>query len=207
MQNAALEALGMSEEWIYDAIEVSAAEFPQRIASLPEEGYVGVNVTIPHKSLALEVADEVSAATAAIGASNTLIFDQGSIRAENTDATGVLEATPESVRSGRTLVLGAGGVSRAAVWVLSGAGSEVSVWNRSPERADELVSTLRVDGPSPVSISADDAEGANFDLIINCTAVGMPGRDDDPFEVLPITREGISGSVVLDLVYSGIETR
>ncbi len=123
MQNAALEALGMSEEWIYDAIEVSAAEFPQRIASLPEEGYVGVNVTIPHKSLALEVADEVSAATAAIGASNTLIFDQGSIRAENTDATGVLEATPESVRSGRTLVLGAGGVSRAAVWVLSGATS------------------------------------------------------------------------------------
>ncbi len=207
MQNAALEALGMSEEWIYDAIEVSAAEFPQRIASLPEEGYVGVNVTIPHKSLALEVADEVSAATAAIGASNTLIFDQGSIRAENTDATGVLEATPESVRSGRTLVLGAGGVSRAAVWVLSGAGSEVSVWNRSPERADELVATLEVDGPAPVSVSSEEAELGSFDLIVNCTAVGMPGRDDDPFDVLPITRAAISGCVVLDLVYSGVETR
>ncbi|MFM9043397.1 MAG: shikimate dehydrogenase, partial [bacterium] len=62
MQNAALEALGMSEEWIYDAIEVSAAEFPSRVAELPGLGYVGVNVTIPHKTLALEVADEVSPA-------------------------------------------------------------------------------------------------------------------------------------------------
>lgn len=207
MQNAALDALGIGDEWLYDAIEVSSEEFPARIAALPEEGYVGVNVTIPHKSLALDVADEISDAAAAIGATNTLIFSDGSVRAENTDAIGVLEATPEPVRSGRTLVLGAGGVSRAAVWALSGAGSQVSVWNRSPERADELVSTLRVDGPAPVSISADDAESANFDLVINCTAVGMPGRDDDPFEVLPITREAISGSVVLDLVYSGIETR
>jgi len=207
MQNAALEALGMSDEWIYDAIEVAAEDFPARIAALPGDGYVGLNVTIPHKSLALEVADEVSDAAAAIGATNTLIFADGAVRAENTDAIGVLEATPEPVRSGRTLVLGAGGVSRAAVWALSGAGSQVSVWNRSPERADELVSTLRVDGPAPVSISAEEAEGENLDLIVNCTAVGMPGRDDDPFEVLPINRETVAGSVVLDLVYSGVETR
>ena len=207
MQNAALEALGMSDEWLYDAIEVSASEFPELITRLPEQSYRGVNVTIPHKSLALEVADEISDAASAIGASNTLIFDQGSVRAENTDAIGVLEATPESARSGRTLVLGAGGVSRAAVWALSMAGSEVSVWNRSPERALELVSTLEVEGVAPVAVEAEAAEAGGFDLIVNCTAVGMPGRDDDPFEVLPITREGVEGCVVLDLVYSGVETR
>lgn len=207
MQNAALEALGMSDEWNYDAIEVSAQEFPERIAGLPDLGYVGVNVTIPHKSLALEAADEASSAVEAIGASNTLIFADGRVRAENTDAAGVLEATPEHARSGRTLILGAGGVSRAAVWALSGAGSEVCVWNRSPERAQDLVATLEVDGPSPVAISGDDARAGRFDLIVNCTAVGMPGRDDDPFEVLPIDREALSGSVMLDLVYSGVETR
>ena len=207
MQNAALEALGMSDEWNYDAIEVSAQEFPERIAGLPDLGYVGVNVTIPHKSLALEVADESSSAVTAIGASNTLIFSDGKVRAENTDAAGVLEATPERARSGRTLILGAGGVSRAAVWALCGAGSEVHVWNRSPERAEELVTTLTVDGSSPKAISADEARVGSFDLIVNCTAVGMPGRDEDPFDVLPINRDALGGNVVLDLVYSGVETR
>lgn len=207
MQNAALEALGMSGDWVYDAIEVSAEEFPSRVAGLPDLGYVGVNVTIPHKTLALEVADEASPAAEAIGASNTLIFSDGSVKAENTDAAGVLEATPESARTGRTLILGAGGVSRAAVWALSGAGSQVYVWNRNPERAEELVSTLAVEGPSPEVVSADDARTGAFDLIVNCTAVGMPGRDDDPFEVLPINRAALAGSVVLDLVYSGVETR
>ncbi|MFM9043610.1 MAG: shikimate dehydrogenase family protein [bacterium] len=200
MQNAALEALGMSDEWIYDAIEVSAEEFPSRVAELPGLDYVGVNVTIPHKTLALEVADEVSPAVEAIGASNTLIFSGGSVQAENTDAAGVLEATPVAARTGRTLVLGAGGVSRAAVWALSGAGSEVYVWNRNTERAEDLVSSLAVDGPAPEVISSRDARSGSFDLTINCTAVGMPGRDDDPFEVLPFNREALVGSVVLVLV-------
>lgn len=207
MQNAAIEALGLGEEWIYDAIEVSAGDFPALIGKLPGDGYAGVNVTIPHKSLALDVADEVSVAAASIGASNTLIFSGDSIRAENTDAIGVLEATPMSARSGRTLILGAGGVSRAAAWALAGAGSEVAVWNRSPERADELVASLDVEGVAPVAVSSEQASAGEFDLIVNCTAVGMPGRDDDPFEVLPITREGVEGCVVLDLVYSGVETR
>lgn len=207
MQNAALEALGMDEEWEYGAIEVSAEDFPDLIGRLPGEDYAGVNVTIPHKSLALEVATEASEAASQIGASNTLTFRDGTVRADNTDAAGVLQAVPDRVRQGSALILGAGGVSRAAVWALSGAGSKVSVWNRSPERAEELVRTLEVQGQAPQVVSDADARSSEFDLIVNCTAVGMPGRDEDPFEILPLERESLDGRVILDLVYSGAETR
>src|SRR5215204_999527 len=77
-----------------------------------------------------------------IGAANTLSFRDGGIRADNTDATGLLAALPGPVEGRKALVLGAGGSARAAVWALAGRGAPVSVWNRTPERADELVRDL-----------------------------------------------------------------
>ena len=83
MQNAALEALGLGDEWSYEAIDIEPGEFAGRIRELPAQGFVGANVTIPHKEAALALADEASEAAQQIGAANTLSFRDAASRADN----------------------------------------------------------------------------------------------------------------------------
>src|SRR5207244_7455182 len=112
----------------------------------PRSGFLGANVTIPHKQAALSLADHASATARAIGAANTLIFaDDGGVAAENTDAPGLISALGTSPRGMRALILGAGGSARAAAWALLEAGAaDVSIWNRTPERAEALARELGV---------------------------------------------------------------
>ena len=112
--------------------------------ALPAAGFRGVNVTIPHKEAALAIADHASEAARAIGAANTLTFEDGAIHADNTDAPGLLAALGEDPAGRTALVLGAGGAGRAAAWALRGAGARVTVWNRTPERAEALAADLGV---------------------------------------------------------------
>jgi shikimate dehydrogenase len=168
MHNAALAALGMAD-WHYQRLPVPPALFAETTVALAAAGFLGANVTIPHKHAALALATEASPAAREIGAANTLTFaEDGSIAAENTDAPGLLAALarlPEMPAHPRVLVLGAGGSARAAVWALREAGaSEISVWNRTPERAQALARDLGVR-------AASIAEAA--DLLVNCTSVGL----------------------------------
>jgi shikimate dehydrogenase len=125
MQTAALAALGLADEWSYEAIEVAPEDFDERVRAMPGEGFVGANVTVPHKLAALAIANAASEAARAIGAANTLTFGDARIAAENTDATGLLDALPESPAGTRALVLGAGGSARAVVWALVDAGADL----------------------------------------------------------------------------------
>jgi len=208
MQTAALEELGLAGEWSYEAIDVEPDRFAERTSALPGEGFVGVNVTIPHKQAALALAGDASEAAERIGAANTLTFRDGLIRADNTDATGLLAALPQPVEAGPALVLGAGGSARAAVWALAGQGAAVSVWNRTPERADELVRDLaRAGEGTPAegrlrAVTTEQVRANGYELIVNCTAIGM--RDENPFEHLPLDPERLNeGVTVVDLVYAG----
>ncbi|MGC1800455.1 MAG: hypothetical protein WA701_08725, partial [Solirubrobacterales bacterium] len=92
MQSAALEALGLSGEWSYGAVDLDPAEFDERVRALPGEGYVGVNVTIPHKLRALELASRASDTARAVGAANTLRLGPEELFADNTDVAGFLAA-------------------------------------------------------------------------------------------------------------------
>jgi shikimate dehydrogenase len=208
MQNAALEELGLSDEWTYEAIDVEPGGFAERVRELPGRSFVGANVTIPHKRAALQLADQASEAATEIGAANTLSFAEGVIHAENTDASGLVSALPEPPASQRVLVLGAGGSGRAAVWALKGQAASVSVWNRTGKRAGELVRDLG--GPTAggriASIDGREARAGAFDLVVNCTAVGM--GDEDPFAQLPLDPDRLGPGVTLvDLVYAGKESR
>lgn len=216
MQTAALEALGLDGEWSYEAIDIPPEEFAGGVRALAGDGFVGVNVTIPHKEAALAVATEATDAATEIGAANTLSFGEGLIRAANTDAPGLLAALPGPVSGARSLVLGAGGSARAAAWALVWEGAVVEVWNRTPERADELVRDLthaaaagaREDIPRLAPVSHDQAWAGSYELIVNCTSVGMQSGDGDPFDQLPIDPERLSEKITLvDLVYAGGETR
>src|SRR5688572_33288167 len=123
MMNAAFAALGL--DWRYVKLPVAPARFEETARALPGSGYRGANVTIPHKLAAHALADELTPAAAAIGAANTLSFEEGRVVADNTDAGGLLDALGEGLPGCRALVLGAGGAGRAAVWALGEAGAEV----------------------------------------------------------------------------------
>jgi len=187
MHNAAFDALGL--DWRYVKLPVTAELFEETVRALPASGYRGANVTIPHKEAALAVADDADDAARTIGAANTLTFDDGSIRAANTDAPGLLAALPREPKGMSALVLGAGGAGRAAAWALRQAGAEVNVWNRTPERAATLAAELDV-----ASVEAPVAT----DLMVNATSVGLnPG---DAIEELPLA--GIDPpQLAVELVY------
>jgi shikimate dehydrogenase len=192
MHNAAFEALGL--EWRYLKLPVPPDELERTVRALPDSGYRGVNVTIPHKEAAVALADEAGDAARAIGAANTLTFDGGSIRADNTDAPGLLAALADDPSGKTALVLGAGGAGRAAVWALREAGAEVSVWNRTPERARRLAEELGVAGvEAPVEA----------DLVVNATSVGLSA--DDVIEELPLAWID-PPAVAVELVYGAHDT-
>jgi shikimate dehydrogenase len=207
IHNAALAALGM-DGWRYQRLPVPPALFVETVCSLGQSGFVGANVTIPHKQAALALAGQVSEAAREIGAANTLTFAaDGTIAAENTDAPGLIAALEQDPRGMRALVLGAGGSARAAAWALREAGaSEVSVWNRTPERAQALARELGVSAvPAP----------AGADLLINCTSVGLQDAAiersatvDEALNQLGLTFDQVGEySYVVDLVYRSGSTQ
>ncbi|MEA2394332.1 MAG: shikimate dehydrogenase [Solirubrobacteraceae bacterium] len=191
MHNAGLRAVGLTD-WRYQYLPIPPDLLAEAVRALPAAGFVGANVTIPHKEAALALADEATDTARAIGAANTLTFAaDGAIHADNTDAPGLLAALGDE-RPRTAVVLGAGGSARAAVHALVGAGAAVAVWNRTPERARALAREL---GAEAV------AELAPADVLVNCTAVGL----DDPsstFKDLPLSADSLDQyACVVDLVY------
>ncbi len=202
MHNAALAALAL-HDWRYQRLPVPPALFAQTTRALGQAGFRGANVTIPHKQAALALATSASPTARAIGAANTLTFaPDGETEAENTDAPGLIDALALSPRGMSALVLGAGGSARAAVWALRAAGArEVSVWNRTPERARQLAQALgarAIGAPEPA------------DVLVNCTSVGLPrpaglersASDDEVLNQLGLTFDQVGKYAhVVDLVY------
>jgi shikimate dehydrogenase len=191
MHNAALAAVGL-DGWRYVRLPLPPELFDETVRALPGAGFRGANVTIPHKEAALAVADTASDAARAIGAANTLTFEEDAIQADNTDAPGLLAALPVEAAGRTALVLGAGGSARAAAWALREAGADVGVWNRTPERAEALATAMGVR-------TARSGEAA--DIVVNCTSVGL--RDpQEPFKELPLRADDLdAGRLVVDLVY------
>lgn len=142
MQRAALRALGLND-WTYQGLPAPPEVFGEVVAGLPHAGFVGANVTIPHKERALSLATRPTERARAIGAANTLTFTQdGALVADNTDAPGLLAALGHEVAGASALVLGAGGSERAVVYALRAGGADVRVWNRDHARAQRLVAEL-----------------------------------------------------------------
>jgi len=197
MQSAGLRALGL--DWEYQLLPIPPSHLRETVRALPELGYLGINVTVPHKEAALALADEVSESARQIGAANTLTFKDGRIRADNTDAPGILDALGLPVDGQRALVLGAGGSARAAIWALREAGAAVEVWNRTGDRAKRLAEEFEVSAlelPRP------------REILVNCTSVGLEApleqtsSEAAELSKLHLTDEMIARCThVIDLVY------
>lgn len=192
----------------YIPMDVAPSDLAEVLTALPKAGFVGVNVTLPHKEAALKLATVVTDRATLIGAANTLIFQKdGGIHADNTDGYGFIEnlrsGAPNWVpNAGPAAVLGAGGAARAVIVSLLEAGvPEIRLSNRSRARADQL----RQDFGNKVQVydwvqAGNMMEGAA--LAVNTTSLGMMGKPE-----LRVPLDGLSAdTVVTDLVYAPLQT-
>ncbi len=201
-----LKSYGLAGHYI--PMDVASDDLEIVLRSLPKAGFVGANVTVPHKEAALRLADDVSDRARKIGAANTLVFrDDGTIHADNTDGYGFMEnlrsgAPDWTPGDGPAVVFGAGGAARAVLQALVEAGvPEIMLTNRTRARADKLKDefgqTITVVDWVQAGNVVEDAE-----LVVNTTSLGMQGQLE-----LRVPLDGLQpGAVVTDLVYAPLKT-
>jgi shikimate dehydrogenase len=197
MHNAALEKCGIDAR--YTRLHIRPGELPEALKLLPQAGFIGANLTIPHKAAALPLMSDVDDHARRIGVVNTVVVDGEQLIGFNTDGPGLVRALRAEfgvdLRDLRVMVLGAGGGAGRAIAMQCGLeGCErLALVNRTPERAIALASELEpmFSGPrvsAPVARLEvvpweDDAlrfQLANTDLVINCTSLGMKRTDSSP---------------------------
>lgn len=193
----------------YIPIDIAPLDLTELIRTLPRLGFVGLNVTIPHKEAILQIADIVTDRAALIGAANTLIFRKdGKIHADNTDGSGFVanlrqNAPQWNPSSGPAVVLGAGGAARAVIAALIEVGvPEVRLANRTRPRAD----ALRSDFGAKVFVHEWVQAGNILDdavTVVNTTSLGMTGKPDLR---VPLDRLNPQ-ALVTDLVYTPLKTQ
>ncbi len=198
-----LKSLGLEGDYRIEAVEPAA--FADFVAQLAARGYSGANVTIPHKERAL-AASVPDARARAVGAANTLFFEDGKLHSTNTDIEGFINnldaAAPGWDRGGEALVLGAGGSARAVVFGLLERGiSCVHLANRTAARAqalrDQFGERVQVAPWQDV-----DALLPRVDLLVNTTSLGMKGQPPLAVNVAALPPD----ATVADLVYVPLTT-
>jgi shikimate dehydrogenase len=192
----------------YVPLEVSQADLRPVLEMMPHMGFVGCNVTIPHKENVVGLADLVTDRAALMGAANTLIFrSDGRIHADNTDGYGFIQnlrqQAPEwEPTAGPAAIFGAGGAARAVVASLIDAGvSQIRIANRTRGRAESLRAEF---GPRTVIFDWNDGKSMidGAATVVNASSLGMAGRSD-----LRLPEGSFRpGMVVSDLVYSPLRT-
>ncbi len=186
----------------YVPLPIRPADLACAVAGLRAAGFAGLNVTVPHKEAAFALCDAVEDSARLAGAVNTLVFTPDGVRGLNTDGAGFLAnlAAHGVAPAGPVLILGAGGAARAVAAALLSAGAQVSVANRSPERAQALRAHLP--GLRVVDWAVRHDALADQALLVNTTALGMAGQ---PPLALSLDRAP-SGLAVADIVYVPLET-
>lgn len=200
MHNAAMAALGLN--WRYLACEVHPDNLRAAIAGAKAMNFVGLNLTVPHKLLALEMMDTLDESARTWGAVNTVRFEANGAVGFNTDADAITRALREDLkfepRGKRVLLLGAGGAGRVAALKLAQEGAELYLVNRTIAKAEAIAAELK-DAPVKVGYPKGDV-----DLVLNATSLGLKSEDPLPFqpESFSLARAGAA----YDMIYRPAET-
>lgn len=192
----------------YIPLHVEDADLETVIRTMPKMGFVGANVTIPHKVAVMQIADQITDRAILIGAANTLIFrEDGKIHADNTDGYGFManlkQGAPDwNPKAGPTAILGAGGAARAIIVALADAGvPEILLSNRTRPKAE----ALRAEFGARIRV-VDWVQAGNMiaeaTMVVNTTSLGMKGQPE-----LRVPLDGLQpGTVVNDIVYTPLHT-
>lgn len=191
----------------YERIPIAPESFSADFRALATLGYVGVNVTIPHKQVAMTCCDELDFTAKRLGAVNTVTIKNGRFYGSNTDAFGFMENLRQGAPDwkpdiGPAVIIGAGGAARAVIAALCDAGvKQIHLFNRTRARADQLASDLG--GPiKTVDWAGLPAALADCNLLVNCSSLGMTGQP--PLEIS--LQRLHPRALVTDLVYTPLMT-
>ena len=192
----------------YTALQVTEDALESTLRDLSKKGFIGANVTLPHKVSVMQYADNITDRATLIGAANTLVFkEDGRIFADNTDGYGfmanLMQGAPDwDPKAGPAAIFGAGGAARAIIVALADAGvPEIIISNRTRPKAE----ALRADFGARIRVvdwvQADKMlEGAN--TVINTTSLGMKGAQDFKVSLDALSKD----AVVTDIVYNPLRT-
>ena len=199
-----LNELGINGDYI--ALPVEPPKAAAFFAKFADSGFVGANVTIPHKQVAFAACAVLDPVARATGAVNTLWLEGAKLRGANTDADGFLANLDDRApgwddAAGRALVLGAGGGARAIVWGLLRRGLSVTIANRTRTHA-EAVAAQTAGGIDVRDWTEVPALLAETDLLVNTTSLGLRGQPPLDIDLAPMP----SGSLVADIVYVPLKT-
>lgn len=205
MHNAAFAALGLN--WRYVACEVDPNKLRTAIAGAQAMGFAGINLTVPHKLLAVDMVDALDATAKRWGAVNTILFNEHGSTGFNTDADAVITSLREDLKvmlpGARVLLLGAGGAGRTAALKLASENvSELFLVNRTQSKAKEIADEIRSQFPA-VRVSTEYPKHA-VDLVLNATSLGLKAGDGSPLDKkqFALTRT----LAVYDMIYRPAET-
>jgi len=199
-----LKQLGI--DGAYDFMDLTLEAFPAFIAGLGSNGYIGGNVTVPHKEAAFRGVSQRDAASEAVGAVNVLWVENGKLMGGNSDVHGFINnlnvtAPGWQVPNACAVVLGAGGSARSAVYAFTQRGVRVKLVNRTLERAQDLArhfgALVSAHGNDELPALLQDA-----DVLVNCTSTGMTGKPPLVIDLAPLKKS----AVVYDIVYVPLET-
>jgi len=210
MHNAAFAALGLN--WRYIACEVELKRLAEAIEGAKVMNFVGLNLTVPHKLLALEMVDQLDPSALRWTAVNTIKFEKdldGRVKAVgfNTDADAIATSLAEDLKvklpGAKVLLLGAGGAGRTAALKLASEGvAELFLVNRTQSKADELAAEIQRQFPT-VNVSTTYPAGA-VDLLLNATSLGLKPEDPMPLDEAHFPLK--HARAVYDMIYRPAET-
>jgi len=210
MHNAAFQKLGL--DFVYLPFQVKKEELGQAVAGMRALNIKGLNVTIPHKVAIIPFLNKLDPLAEKIGAINTIVNNGGVLTGYNTDATGFLQALLEQgvePEGKTTVILGAGGASRAISFILAERGAHLVILNRQSGRAEDLSRRIAQVFEKEITALALGEQNladvlARADILINTTSVGMsPDVDKTPVPAKLLK----PGLVVFDIVYNPAKTR
>ncbi len=197
MHNTAFDHLGLN--FCYVPLEVRPEDLKDAVKGLKALGFVGANVTIPHKQAVIAYLDGVDEEASFIGAVNTITREGNSLIGHNTDGRGFIQSLKDEgidLAGKEVFLLGAGGAARAVAFAIAPEVSRLYIYNRTAERGLELAMKLKKLNPE-VAFTSNLNYCKISDIVINATSVGL--KETDPLPIDPdYLREG---QIVYDLIY------
>jgi shikimate dehydrogenase len=216
MHNAAIAQLSESDpqykEWAYFRFEIDPEDLPEALELFYQKRFLGLNLTVPHKVMAIDLLKVISDSARAIGAVNTLKWTASGYEGFNTDgygmSKGIEQGLGKSLNGSDILILGAGGAARAAVVeCLSQNAASIRILNRSKDRLDAMLSSLSdlkgFECILPIQAKEDLSNLTETGICINATSLGLNEKDPLPLDVAFLTPKW----AVYDMVYNPQETK